>query len=152
MQFFCVYAIISWKVFLSRKVFLRCFPVKFAKFWKILLCGCFFPQTMYGLTSNNESFAWSNERRWILIIYYTKISFKMAIPRDGSRTAVTYNGFQPLTIITKSSTLDIAAVLDPGADDPGRICEFSKFQCEKMSATMVGRRRKFLILDELKQS
>ena len=42
--------------------------------------------------------------------------------RDGSRTAATskvelfviiVNGFQPLTIITKSSTLDVAAVLDP---------------------------------------
>ena len=33
-----------------------------------------------------------------------------------------------------------------------RICEFRKFQCGKMSATMVDRRRKFLILDELKQS
>ena len=36
--------------------------------------------------------------------------------------------------------------------DPERIYEFSKFQCEKMSATMVGRWRKLLILDELKQS
>ena len=36
--------------------------------------------------------------------------------------------------------------------DPEGICEFSKFQCEKMSPTMVGRQRKFLILDELKQS
>ena len=42
--------------------------------------------------------------------------------RGGSRTASTskmelfviiVNGFQPLTIITKSSTLDVAAVLDP---------------------------------------
>ena len=42
--------------------------------------------------------------------------------RGGSRTAATskmerfviiVNGFQPLTIITKSSTLDVAAVLDP---------------------------------------
>ena len=40
----------------------------------------------------------------------------------GSRTAATFkmelfvimvNGFQPLTIITKSSILDVAAVLDP---------------------------------------
>ena len=36
--------------------------------------------------------------------------------------------------------------------DPERICEFSKFQCEEMLATMVGRRRNVLILDELKQS
>ena len=42
--------------------------------------------------------------------------------RDGSRTAATFkmerfviivNGFQPLTIITKRSILDVAAVLDP---------------------------------------
>ena len=42
--------------------------------------------------------------------------------REGFRTAATskmeyfvilVNGFQPLTIITKSSTLDVAAVLDP---------------------------------------
>ena len=41
---------------------------------------------------------------------------------DGSRTAATskvelfviiVNGWKPLTIITKSSTLDVAAVLDP---------------------------------------
>ena len=43
------------------------------------------------------------------------------ISRGGCRTAVTYkvelfvmivNGFQPLSTITKSSTLDVAAVLD----------------------------------------
>ena len=42
--------------------------------------------------------------------------------RDGSRTAVTskmecfviiVNGWKPLTIITKRSILDVAAVLDP---------------------------------------
>ena len=42
--------------------------------------------------------------------------------RGGSRTTATSkvelflikgNGFHPLTIITKSSTLDVAAVLDP---------------------------------------
>ena len=46
----------------------------------------------------------------------------MYIRRDGSRTAATskielfviiVNGFQPLTIITKCSILDVAAVLDP---------------------------------------
>ena len=36
--------------------------------------------------------------------------------------------------------------------DPEAICEFSKFHCEKRPATMVGRRKKYLILDELKQS
>ena len=43
-------------------------------------------------------------------------------PRDGSRAAATskmerfviiVNGFQPLTIITKCSILDVAAALDP---------------------------------------
>ena len=46
----------------------------------------------------------------------------MSVSRVGSRTAVTskmerfviiVNGFQPLTIITKRSILDVAAVLDP---------------------------------------
>ena len=46
----------------------------------------------------------------------------MAHSRGGSRTAATskmerfvimVNGFQPLTIITKRSVLDVAAVLDP---------------------------------------
>ena len=46
----------------------------------------------------------------------------MPITRGGSRTAATskmecfviiVNGFQPLTIITKHSILDVAAVLDP---------------------------------------
>ena len=45
-----------------------------------------------------------------------------AVVRGGSRTAATSkmelfviiaNGFQPLTIITKCSILDVAAVLDP---------------------------------------
>ena len=45
--------------------------------------------------------------------------------RGGSRTVATsnvelfviiVNGFQPLTIITKNSTLDVAAVLDPPLD------------------------------------
>ena len=31
--------------------------------------------------------------------------------------------------------------INQGAD-PERICEFGKFQCEKMSATMVDQRRK----------
>ena len=44
------------------------------------------------------------------------------VTRDGSRTAATskvdrfviiINGWKPLTITTKSSTLDVAAVLDP---------------------------------------
>ena len=45
-----------------------------------------------------------------------------SVTRGGSRTVATskvelfviiVNGFQPLTIITKSSTLDVAAALDP---------------------------------------
>ena len=47
---------------------------------------------------------------------------KISIARGGSRTAATskmerfviiVNGFQPLTIITKRSIFDVAAVLDP---------------------------------------
>ena len=47
--------------------------------------------------------------------------------RGGSRTAAIYkierfviivNGFQPLTIITKCSILDVAAVLDPPLMSP----------------------------------
>ena len=47
---------------------------------------------------------------------------KKMIFRDGSRTAATskmepfviiVNGFHPLTIITKRSIFDVAAVLDP---------------------------------------
>ena len=56
------------------------------------------------------------------------MNLKLVVNRGGSRTAATskvelfviivngliiVNGSQPLTIITKSSTLDIAAVLDP---------------------------------------
>ena len=46
----------------------------------------------------------------------------ISVPRGGSRTAATskvelfviiVNGWKPLTIITKSSTLDVAAVVDP---------------------------------------
>ena len=47
---------------------------------------------------------------------------KAGEPRGGSKTAATFkmghfviivNGWKPLTIITKSSILDVAAVLDP---------------------------------------
>ena len=51
------------------------------------------------------------------------------VDRGGSNTAATFkvklfviivNGFQPLTIITKSSTLDVTAVLDPPLVDKTR--------------------------------
>ena len=51
-----------------------------------------------------------------------KPSFSYSITRGGSRPTatskvallvITVNGWKPLTIITKSSTLDVAAVLDP---------------------------------------
>ena len=67
----------------------------------MLICKCNWPGVSY-----DES---------ILSIWNTGI-------RGGSRTAptskmelfvITLNGFQPLTIITKSSILDVAAVLDP---------------------------------------
>ena len=50
------------------------------------------------------------------------IQFPIEVPRGGSRTAATFkmerfviivNGFQLITIITKRSILDVAAVLDP---------------------------------------
>ena len=50
------------------------------------------------------------------------LPWKVSIIRDRSRTAATskmehfaiiVNGLKPLTIITKSSILDVAAVLDP---------------------------------------
>ena len=52
----------------------------------------------------------------------TDIEFQLLTSRGGSRTAATskmerfviiVNGRKPLTIITKSSTLDVASVLDP---------------------------------------
>ena len=53
---------------------------------------------------------------------YILLSKILTLYRGGSTTAATskmeyfviiVNGFQPLTIITKSSILDVAAVLDP---------------------------------------
>ena len=54
---------------------------------------------------------------------YNKMNIKIkSINRSGSRAAATFNmerfviivnGFQPLTIITKCSILDVAVVLDP---------------------------------------
>ena len=58
----------------------------------------------------------------ITITITTTKKLKTYYIRGGSRTAATsklglfviiVNGFQPLTIITKSSTLDVAVVLDP---------------------------------------
>ena len=59
----------------------------------------------------------------IIVTFSNKIGKKSSsITKGGSRTAATFkmelfviivNGFQPLTIITKSSILDVAAVLDP---------------------------------------
>ena len=72
---------------------------------------------------------WSHyEQLWLLclLIWQTywniKTQNKLTIDRGGSRAAATYkmelfliivSGFQPLTIITKRSILDAAAVLDP---------------------------------------
>ena len=58
----------------------------------------------------------------LILIYCFKT---IMIPRGGSRTAATskkerfviiVNGWKPLTIITKRSFLDAAAVLDPPLD------------------------------------
>ena len=53
---------------------------------------------------------------------YISIKSEKSVYRDGSRAAATskterfviiVNGFQPLTIITKCSILDVATALDP---------------------------------------
>ena len=58
---------------------------------------------------------------YVCITIIKTLDFSMEV-RGGSRTAATskmerfviiVNGFQPLTIITKRSILDVAAVLDP---------------------------------------
>ena len=58
-------------------------------------------------------------RRDYFLYFWTNVGITS---RDGSRAAATskmvlfviiLNGFQPLTIIIKSSILDVAAVLDP---------------------------------------
>ena len=55
-------------------------------------------------------------------ICLAEVDLGLLLSRGGSRTAVTsnmerfviiVNGFQPLTIITKRSILDVAATLDP---------------------------------------
>ena len=60
------------------------------------------------------------------------------IIRGGSRTAATskmehfviiVNGFQPLTIITKCSILDVAAVLDPPLIIPPMTSNISRTKC-----------------------
>ena len=61
--------------------------------------------------------------------------------RGGSRPAATskeelfviiFNDFQPLTIITKSSTLDVAAVLDPPLNMIKLKMEKKEFKCARV--------------------
>ena len=62
-------------------------------------------------------------RKFYLYHFYFLDILKIVLTfRDGSRTAatskmegfvITVNGFQPLTIITKRSILDVVAALDP---------------------------------------
>ena len=63
-----------------------------------------------------------HERVNVVHIFLSKCGELVTIPKGGSRTAATskmqrfviiVNGFQPLTITTKLSILDVAAVLDP---------------------------------------
>ena len=63
------------------------------------------------------------------------LSFSLINIRSGSRAATTskmecfvtiVNGFQPLTIITKHSILDVATALDPSLNMEF-LCEFTKF-------------------------
>ena len=60
------------------------------------------------------------------------------LSRSGSGAAATskvelfgiiVNGFQPLTIITKSSTLDVAAVLDQPLDTVTYVCVSGGKKC-----------------------
>ena len=60
------------------------------------------------------------------------------MPRGGSRTAATskmerfviiVNGFQLLTVITKCSILDVAAVLDPSL----MLCQEDRFKSQHLT-------------------
>ena len=52
----------------------------------------------------------------------------LQVTKGGSRTAATSNmGFQPLTIITKCSILDVAAVPDPPLESVITVCHFFQF-------------------------
>ena len=66
------------------------------------------------------NFVTLRHNRFLKTIFETTLSCTLS--RGGSRTAATskvqisviiVNGWKPLTIITKSSTVDVAAVLDP---------------------------------------
>ena len=76
------------------------------------------------IQDNNQELLCHNAIKYNFLQNYLKLTyaFYLTIGRGGSRTAATskmehivivVNGFQPLTIITKSSILDVAAVLDP---------------------------------------
>ena len=65
--------------------------------------------------------------------------------RGGSRAAaiskvellvIIVNGFQPLTIITKSATLDVAAVLDPPLQTSTYCLEIKKGVKHKINTTL----------------
>ena len=47
------------------------------------------------------------------IFYFSRGGSRTATTSKMERFVITVNGFQPLTIITKRSILDVAAVLDP---------------------------------------
>ena len=60
----------------------------------------------------NNSKVDSIDRGRIIIAYFRGGS-KTAATSKMERLVIIVNGFQPLTIITKRSILDVAAVLDP---------------------------------------
>ena len=60
----------------------------------------------------NNSKVDSIDRGRIIIAYFRGGS-KTAATSKMERFVIIFNGFQPLTIITKRSILDVAAVLDP---------------------------------------
>ena len=77
------------------------------------------------------------------------ILYQMSLSRGGSRAAATskmehfvtiVDGFQPLAIITKRSTLDVAAALDPPLLSPSPLEE------ERISVLLSGRK----LLNDLK--
>ena len=84
---------------------------------KTILCNSFIVRAQHPQRENLiKLFKW--KIMWREVTYDLKLE---TVLRDASRTAATskmeffviiFTGFQPLTIVTKSSILDVAAILD----------------------------------------
>ena len=81
-----------------------------------------------------------------LNVLWDSQDYKNKIVRAGSRTAATHNmehfmiivnGYKPLTIITKSSMLDVAAVLDPPLKYIARNGPFKFFFTQQWSSSLL---------------